>query len=93
MLAHLLRAQIGKHSIAEIFEDERLAAVADDDPVTRTDFNLVHCNAPEYLVSGGSEGFLEILGRHAKLRQGFFQIVRKHRCFDQVGCRAVVVGA
>ena len=74
--------QVGKHSIAEIFEDKRLAAVADNDPVARTDLHLGHCIAPEYLVSGGSERLLEILW---ELRQGFFEIIRKHRCFDQVG--------
>jgi hypothetical protein len=42
LLVHFPGVQVWKHAIAAIFEDECLAAVADNDPVAGADLDLVH---------------------------------------------------
>src|SRR6266545_6373422 len=42
MFVHFPGVQVWKHAIAEIFEDECLAAVADNDPVASADLDLRH---------------------------------------------------
>jgi len=42
LLADFLDPQIRIRTVADVFEDQRLGAVADDDPVTRIDFEPAH---------------------------------------------------
>src|SRR5664279_6620152 len=44
VLVDFLGAQVRKHAVAEIFEDQRLAAIANHDPVAGADFHFVHCS-------------------------------------------------
>src|SRR4051794_14062681 len=47
LLMHLPGVEVWKHLVAEVFQNERLAPVAHDQPVTLVDSHFVHCTAPK----------------------------------------------
>ena len=70
MFVHLLGVQVREHAIADIFEDQRLSAVANNDPVTRADLHFGHLGlrSSSDLVSKGSKMLFKILKGLAEQR-------------------------
>lgn len=51
MFADFSCVQIRKQAIAEVFQDQRLASIAHNDPITRSKLHLCHRTAPRPNVS------------------------------------------
>src|SRR5689334_18151685 len=66
LLANLPGVKVRKHLVTEIFQDERLASVAHDEPVALVDPHLVHCTAPNHLCAYSSNSAKD--GHHCKIR-------------------------
>jgi hypothetical protein len=73
VLVHFSGVQVRKHAISEIFQDERLSAIAHDDPVTGADLDFVHAMLRRnFQQMTGSKMLFEILKGLSKQREGLF---------------------